>query len=62
MTSDNHRHPDSHALDDWPICGPQYGRTAMLVLRLAHDHGMQLGEIEAVIIAALEGYVSKVLI
>ncbi len=56
MTDDRQAHPDSHALDDWPIYGPQDGRIATLVLRLAHDHGMRLADIEALIIAALEGH------
>ncbi len=59
MPDEHPAHPDSHALDDWPIYGPQDGRITMLVLRLAHDHGMRLPDIEALIIAALESQLER---
>lgn len=52
-------HPDSRELHDWPIYGPQDGRIADLVWSLAHDRGMRVSEIEAILLKALQSELDK---
>lgn len=47
-------HPDQQALIDWGTFGPKDPRIEQLVWELAHDHGLRLAEIEALIVATLE--------
>ncbi|WP_371154003.1 hypothetical protein [Jannaschia sp. 2305UL9-9] len=52
-------HPDSHALDDWPLYGPKNPEIARLVDCLAHDHMLRVNEIEEIILTALKSRLKK---
>lgn len=47
-------HPDSHALLDWPLYGPQNERISELVEQLAMNHSLRLDEIENLMVEALQ--------
>ncbi|QFQ88995.1 hypothetical protein F8A10_16415 [Paracoccus kondratievae] len=53
------RHPDEAALLDWVHYGPKNSDIWNLVRCLAHQHGMRLAEIEALIDSALRSELKR---
>ncbi|WP_147278912.1 hypothetical protein [Paracoccus versutus] len=53
------RHPDEAALLDWAHYGPKNSDIWNLVRCLAHQHGMRLAEIEALIDSALRSELAR---
>lgn len=52
-------HPDAAAIRDWALYGPRDPQIAILVERLAIEHGMRLGDVECLIIDKLAAELRK---
>lgn len=59
MTKLINEHPDAAAIRDWALYGPRDPQIAILVERLAIEHGMRLDDVERLIVDKLTAELHK---